>query len=151
MSNGLGRLPKYMKRGLAATLFTIMLVGSCAAALSALAAAVSALSGNYNIGQRQMATSTQVSVTPSTIAPTEHVSPQAQATGQRPPVAASADVIDQLNAKVDRMHSPIQQTLDYGGVVLGDKVQQSFGQILSGLLQTLFVEQNPPSQQGEAN
>ncbi len=59
--------------------------------------------------------------------------------------------MDELNAKVDRMHSPIQQTLDYGGVVLGDKVQQSFGQLLSGLLQTLFVDQSPPSQQGDAN
>ncbi|CAM3729581.1 hypothetical protein [Alicyclobacillus pomorum] len=156
MSNGLENLPQYIKRGLAATLFTVMLVGSCAAALSALAAAVSTLSGNYSSGERQMALSTQVPASTSTAAPTEHVSDGTQATGTQAtplpqPKAASVNVMDELNAKVDRMHSPIQQTLDYGGVVLGDKVQQSFGQLLSGLLQTLFVDQSPPSQQGDAN
>jgi hypothetical protein len=151
MSNGLERLSQYIKRGLAATMFTVMLVGSCAAALSALAAAVSALSGNYNNGDRQMAVSTQVPVSTPTAAPTGHVSDGAQATAQPQPKAASVDVMDQLNAKVDRMHSPIQEALDYGGVVLGDKVQDSFGEILSSLLQTLFVEQAPPSQQGDAN
>jgi hypothetical protein len=43
---------------------------------------------------------------------------------------------------ITHMHSPIGDAIDSGGVMLGEHVQHTFGSLLKGVLQTLFLEQN---------
>jgi hypothetical protein len=54
------------------------------------------------------------------------------------------DFATRMNEKLRNMQSPVTGQLDSGGVTLGDQVQNAFGHFLSGLLQTLFVEQANP-------
>ena len=51
------------------------------------------------------------------------------------------DLASRMDRKLRDMQSPVTGRLDTGGVALGDQVQSAFGHFLSGLLQTLFVEQ----------
>jgi hypothetical protein len=56
------------------------------------------------------------------------------------------DLANRLSEQLRNMQSPVTGRLDSGGVALGNQVQTMFGHFLSGLLQTLFVEQANGSQ-----
>lgn len=145
------------KRMLAAVLFVLLLMGGGAAAFTALAAGISALSdASANLSTVQV-----VSVTPGTGLTQGVQSPSSslQAPNQTSGVtnetktqsniespygtpSASVTMADQWDYNLSHMHSPVGDAVDAGGVVIGQKVQQVFGGLLSGLLQTLFLEQN---------
>jgi hypothetical protein len=57
----------------------------------------------------------------------------------------STNFADDINRKVEHMHSPIGEALNNGGVVLGDRIQHAFGNIVAGILQTLFLERDDSS------
>lgn len=80
---------------------------------------------------------------------------QSDTSVQNQAVVTGPSAVDRVNQELSQMQSPVMQNLDAGGVSLGDKVQNAFGQFLGGLLQTLFVEQpnqgnsaGTPSQSG---
>lgn len=158
MNDTIYQLRKFARKGLAATLFTLLLFGASTAALSAFAAGVNALSGMH---------SSPVSVAPAQVTqPAANPTPAQTLTGRdgksvAPQVTSptgalpnptqdigvtTASYVDSLNEKLDHMESPIGHSLDTGGVVLGEKVQQTFGQVMSGLMQTLFLEQDGSNQ-----
>jgi Spy/CpxP family protein refolding chaperone len=64
-----------------------------------------------------------------------------------PPMAGSSgrnsgefvSSVDELNDSLAQMHSPVTAALDSGGVVLGERVHDTFGRFLARLLETLFV------------
>lgn len=135
---------RVVKRGIAGTIFVLLLLGGSAAVFSALAAGVNAL------------TAVDESSTPSTAyngngsysAPVSPLSPaQSPAVSYANPISpgnpsnAQMDFTDRLNYALEHMHSPVSGAIDTGGVVLGDRLSHSFGGFMSNLLQFLFVEQ----------
>lgn len=68
---------------------------------------------------------------------TIQLSPTTTVTGAGDPSLTSDDPWG-----ITHMHSPIGDAIDSGGVLLGDHVQHTFGSLLKGVLQTLFLEQN---------
>jgi hypothetical protein len=157
MNDTIYQLKRRMRQGLAAILFTLLLFGASAAALSALAAGITALSGMRGSAVVVAGSTQQVSPTTSSTA-TESTgvvsksipqggSQPASAGGSGPSEAAGGSYVDDLNRRLDHMQSPIGETLDSGGVALGAKVQQTFGRVLSGVLETLFFERNQPASQ----
>lgn len=153
MSESWLALQRIAKRGLAAGLFLLLLLGGSAAALSILAAGISALSG---VG----ATAAYPAAGLSTGTPTAAALPPAAQTQNSPSGNASATVngagvvpgastayaagisrSNQFSNQLDQMHSPIGAAIDSGGVLLGNRVQSLFGSVLSGVLQALFLEQ----------
>jgi hypothetical protein len=57
----------------------------------------------------------------------------------------NTNVAGDSNGNVERTHSIIGEALNNGGVVLGNHIQQLFGNIVAGIMQTLFLEQNDNS------
>jgi len=168
------------KRALAATLFILLLIGGGAAAFTALAAGISALSDAV-IVNRPLALTTmapdsskvvQVPLSPtptsastyngSSMPPTNSASANPAPTSAdnsnmvnnpvlETPYSTTTGTVtaaDQWNYDLTHMHSPVGEAVDNGGFVLGQKVQQVFGGLLGGLLQTLFLEQSDTPQTG---
>lgn len=154
MNHSMTQMRRWLKHGVAMVLFTSLMVGAGAAALFALAASISLLSKVQ--GQFQPTTSVTSaqasqgqritnSSTPSTTAvPSLEIPPQDLPPFQQPVVSTSPrkDLISQLNRQLDAMHSPVGDALDSGGVLVGQTIEQTFGSVLSGILKTLFLEQN---------
>lgn len=157
MNDTIHQLKRRMRQGLAAILFTLLLFGASAAALSALAAGISALSGmrgsavvltsNQQVSPTTSAAATGAASSPSTLSPHGGSQSPASSGMTDQPVGTGGSYVDDLNRRLDHMQSPIGQTLDNGGVALGAKVQQTFGRVLSGVLETLFFERNQPASQ----
>ncbi|GMA52136.1 hypothetical protein GCM10025857_34930 [Alicyclobacillus contaminans] len=150
------------KTGAAAALFIALMIGGCSAAFSMFAEAMRALSGwtgSVPVSVQHSDASTTGRTTSVLMGSegTGGLAGGAAASGGDQggggglggaSVATAASAIDVLNERMDRMYSPVQHALDEGGVLLGDQVQQSFGQVLAGVLQTLFVEQLPGTAEG---
>lgn len=115
------QLRRRFRQVLAATLFICLLFGASAAALSAFAAGIGALSGMRGAPVAVVG-NTQSGVSEPTVTLT------------------GSSYVNALNHRLDHLESPIGHTLDSGGVALGEKVQKSFGRVLSGVLETLFFE-----------
>jgi len=143
------------KRGIAGTIFVLLLLGGSAAVFSALAAGVNALtavdesasqSTGYNSGGTSPAVSYSNQVSQgNTITTGQGVSASnsraASNSAQASFATTQLDFADRLNYSLQHMHSPVSGAIDTGGVVLGDRLSRSFGGFMSNLLQFLFVEQ----------
>ncbi len=156
MNDSFVQLKRYIKRGVAAIVFTAMLLGGGAAALSVLAAAMTALSGVYSprtavpvnsvavqVGGERVSTDRSASA-PSSSQPSQV---QAPTDAGRQSVNSSSR-LDGANEQVTVFDSPLERSLDHGGLALGKRVHQAFGRILSGVLQTLFLDQPADEQNG---
>ncbi|MCL6452468.1 MAG: hypothetical protein K6T78_02445 [Alicyclobacillus sp.] len=150
----------FAKRAAAVILFTVLLIGSGGAVLSAIAAGVTALgniqvgtpavpalaSGSDGGGTNGLAPATAAGSTPADQGVgTSGTGLYTTSSSALPeiPVETTPSVVDRLNQQLSHMQSPVMAHLDAGGVALGDEVQNAFGQFLSGLLDTLFVERAP--------
>lgn len=154
-------LQHIIKRGIAIVLFVLLLVGATGAVLSAVAAGVTTL-GNPR-AQLYQSTPSATAQTPSQVVPTTTstgqpaTQPAGQSTSQntypfsQTATQVSPSVVDKLNAKLRGMQSPVMARLDSGGVSLGEQVQNSFGQLLAGLLQTMFVERTDQGSTTQTN
>jgi hypothetical protein len=141
---------------LAAIVFTAMLLGGGAAALSILAAAMTALSGVYSTrtavpveSPAVQPGSAETTVDHSAVVTSQNESSQVE--GATNPGSQSVNSSSGFNATNDEtaaFDSPLEQSLDHGGLALGKRVHQTFGRILSGVLQTLFLDQPADRQSG---
>jgi hypothetical protein len=145
MQETLEQFQHYIKRGLAMVLFMVLLVGASAAALAAFAASVTALSGlnhrdfvSPSVAAAQTSPLSGASHSQSAPSSAKPLPTPPQPTSNMP--ARHETFVNQLNQKLDHMHSPVGESLDSGGVVLGQQVERGFGNLMSGLLQTLFFE-----------
>jgi hypothetical protein len=156
VNDSLVQLRRYLKHGLAAVIFTSMLLGGGAAALSILAAAITALSGVY---RTQTAVPVERPVDPasgksapidrSTVVATPNQPSLVQgATSSNSTVSSSSSGLDSAGDQVTPLESPLERSLNYGGMALGQQVHQTFGRILSGVLRTLFLDQPADKQNG---
>ncbi|MCL6515989.1 hypothetical protein [Alicyclobacillus sp.] len=160
---------RYLKRGLAAVLFSLLVLGATAAALSMVAAGIRALSGSAGPVPGGMPVSAASGSTQGMRAAAGGAGTTGVATsevgtaapgmaggvGVQAPPGASQDTVpaqgplDGWDHRLDEMQSPIAHTLDRGGVVIGMQVQRTFGQLLSGLLETLFLERPTDASGGQ--
>ncbi|RIV25855.1 hypothetical protein D2Q93_05460 [Alicyclobacillaceae bacterium I2511] len=155
MNRSMMRVKRWLKHGVAVLLFTFLMVGAGAAALSAFAAGISLLSKVQGPSLMPLAvpvqTSSQGQATSSVPAlPTTtgtalaQVPPQDLPPFQEPTASTSQrqNLVSQLNQQLDAMHSPVGNALDSGGVLMGQTIEQTFGSVLAGVLKTLFLEQS---------
>lgn len=162
MNHTFEQFRSYAKRVFAAVLFTIMLVGASAAALSLVSAAITTLSGVYGTKPAVVAavstdansSSPQLSNHPQRSDLATTAQPQLSSASQSdvettPQDLAQPSLIDSLNEQADRLQSPIEHSLDHGGLALGARVHQTFGRMLSGVLQTLFLDTSTSPQTGD--
>jgi len=151
MNPTIEKYQRVLKTTLAALLFILLLVGGSAAAFSALAAGISTLSGVTHGMVAAGAPAPTIVSAPSPATTTAAVKPSRSTSSiDLPPIvyntaateASPATIARQLNAQIDQMHSPIGEAIDNGGVVVGEGIESTFGHFLSGILQTLFLEQS---------
>lgn len=129
MDHSLARIQFWFKRGLAVVLFVGLLVGASATAFYALAAGISALSGVS--GQA-------VFVTPQTFIQPVKPASQAAASG-----ASDASIGPAGNATAAPvLENSVSAAIDGGGFALGNHLEQTFGSVLGGVLNTLFLDQS---------
>ncbi|MCL6443547.1 MAG: hypothetical protein K6T83_08855 [Alicyclobacillus sp.] len=152
----------WMKKGLATALFLLLLVGSGAAALSVLAAVVTGLSGaTSQMSSRSLThpangaaatnnkSMSDYSTSDNAISDVATSDKSTSASANREVAASPTPANDVLLANeslgtssLDHMVSPVGEMLDSGGYALGSRLEQGFGSLLSGLLQTLFLERH---------
>lgn len=155
MDESWSRLQQLLKRGFAAALFVLLLVGGSAAAFCAFAAAMTALSGRPDVtvvpsttvaqatgttdqsGSAQLPAQTPANADTWPTQTTPGTTQPAQPTG----TSASSGLSD---SGTDGYYSPVGDAIDSGGVVLGMRLQHAFGSLIGGLLQTLFLTQKQP-------
>jgi hypothetical protein len=156
VNDSLVQLRRYLKRGLAAVVFTSMLLGGGAAALSVLAAAMTALSGVYHT-QAAVPVESPVEPVGGKSAPVDHSTAVASpsqpalvqgAVSSGSTVPSSSSGSDATGDQVTPLESPLERSLNYGGMALGQQVHHTFGRILSGVLRTLFLDQPADRQNG---
>jgi hypothetical protein len=156
VNDSLVQLRRYVKRGLAAVVFTSMMLGGGAAALSILAAAMTALSGVYRT-QAAVPVASPVDPASGKSGPIDHST--AVASSSQPSLVEGAATSgstapgpssggDDTSDQVTPLESPLERSLNYGGMALGQQVHQTFGRILSGVLRTLFLDQPADRQNG---
>ncbi|MBX5436371.1 MAG: hypothetical protein IRZ33_04045 [Alicyclobacillaceae bacterium] len=158
-------LGRYLKRGLAMILFVLLLIGGGTSALMAVAAGVSALSrasapqgvpthtgawlgghagdaGEAGTGGSPPGTSgtAGIDATPGEIGTSGTQSAAAAGQMQSGTTIAAESWSDRINDRIDHMHSPLGAAIDSGGYVIGNRMEQAFGSLLAGVLQTLFLE-----------
>lgn len=135
---------KKLRYFLALLLFLGILIGGSAAALAVLAAGISAISSpSRTISVSSSTTRTVQSTAPkvSGQATNSSVITKPTTTSIVSSGAGHVDFSQRLNNQIDHMHSPIGDAIDNGGVALGNQVQTIFGNVLSGVLKSLFLEQ----------
>lgn len=157
-----------LKHALAIVLFTLLLFGMMGAALGIFSAGISVLTHHRNLATTVPALATPSSGSAATISPAPAVTQQGQGyesgsasnpqaiqgnhdapstsrsqglSESVPTAKTGQDLAGRLSQQLRNMQSPVTGRLDSGGVALGNQVQNMFGRFLSGLLQTLFVEQ----------
>jgi hypothetical protein len=138
MHKSVEELRRKLKLLLAGGLFCVLLMGAAAGSFAGLAAGISALSNADKPLPVVMVT------------PPETEQPPAAYTNPNPsyevpygydvPQTESTIPSDALSQQLDRMQSPIGDAVDTGGVLLGNRVQDAFGNMLAGVLKTLFLE-----------
>jgi|GEM_PF-4510707 len=163
-------LSTYLKKAVAAVLFLLLLIGGAAAVLSAAAATLDSLSGpnpavvvSSSAGATTEGTSfasgetsptqtdgtsaqpgtTQPGTTPSQGTQSQGAQSQAQTSDSQPKATSSTASA----ASQDVMETPVVDALDKGGIIVGNSVQNVFGDILANALQVLFVERPVPVNQ----
>ncbi|MCL6598209.1 MAG: hypothetical protein K6T81_05650 [Alicyclobacillus macrosporangiidus] len=141
------QIRRYVKRGLAGVLFSLLVLGASAAALSMVAAGIRALSGPAALPAEPVTASTAA---PS-VAAGGYPAPLPGQAGSLPLATSAGEqgTLDAWDHRLVGMQSPIANTLDRGGVILGLHVQEAFGRLLSGLLETLFLERPAVSGGGQ--
>jgi hypothetical protein len=141
------QIRRYVKRGLAGVLFSLLVLGASAAALSMVAAGIRALSGPAALPAGPVGASTDA---PGVAAGGDPGALSGQSSPLSPVTAAgSPGRLDAWDQRLAGMQSPIGHTLDRGGVIVGVHVQDAFGRLLSGLLETLFLERPAASGGGQ--
>ncbi|MCL6636995.1 MAG: hypothetical protein K6T26_03510 [Alicyclobacillus sp.] len=151
MDGGWQYIGQLCKRGLAAVLFCLLVVGASAAALTAVAAGIRTLSAATSpqavpatsgwpgaAGRRADASYGDAGGTPAVPGEGQWGTDTASGLGMGPSAAGSGVG---ATGGWSRAYSPVTHALDAGGVALGLRVQNAFGHLLSGVLQTLFFEQ----------
>lgn len=161
-TSALQEAQKVAKRTLALMLFLGILLGGGTAAFSLLAAAIGALS-NLS-AYPQPVTVTVPATAPATTSGGAGGTPSVNLTTSENPSSSSANssstapgsgesgwnstapttgtsAVNRLNNEISHMHSPIMGMVDSGGIAVGNKVQNAFGHVLSGLIKALFLEQ----------
>ncbi len=168
MNDILQSIRQTVKHGLAIVLFTLLLLGMMGAALGIFSAGISVLTHHRNLATTVPALATPSSGSGGTISPAPAAAQQGQGyqsgngwnpqaiqgnnnapstsrsqggTQSEPTAKTGQDLASRLSEQLRNMQSPVTGRLDSGGVALGNQVQNMFGRFLSGLLQTLFVEQ----------
>lgn len=169
MSGSWSEIRQWLKHIVAGTIFTLLLLGASAAVFSALAAGISALSSAdkeipvptnmQTIPTNENTTGNMVSRSYSGNTGTpnnglgalplqEYANQPSYDVNAEPSANVPMDPEQQWNYELDHMHSPIGDAMDSGGVYVGERIQETFGHLLKGVLQTLFLEQNDTSQTG---
>jgi hypothetical protein len=160
MGNELSQWGRYIRIGVSGLVFVALLVGGGAAALSALAAGLNALSGGGNAIAQQVASSPTVTQ-PQTAHTQKAQTQKAQtsdassaAVTHRPVPSQSSGELTasgestQSTSSDSGLTSPIGDAIDSGGVIIGNHVQSAFGHVLSHVLDVLFMEQQTSSSGG---
>jgi|SRR5579875_1295714 len=160
---------RLLKRGLAGLLFILLLLGGSAAVFSLLAAGISQLSNSYrepqpvvavttakqttnpNDGQQNQAQTPSVQYPNVSNGSTQYLQGQDSVDNVTPNAASASSGQDASNDAFTHMHSPIGDAMDNGGVYLGQQIGRTFGSLLKGALQTLFLEQNDAATTGAGN
>ncbi|QQE77351.1 hypothetical protein [Alicyclobacillus sp. SO9] len=158
MNEEIRRVSEFAKKLVAAGLFLLLLTGGAAAVLSVLAAGLNTLSTKPSLSAVHAATGPSgiaagVSGTTGSNAQYpgstgNHVSQgQGQAgsggtnsTSSGVGSASHTGAVPSEQSQAVTMTSPVGQALDRGGVVVGEHVQQAFGNVLSGMIRILFLE-----------
>ena len=126
----------YAKHVLAGSLFVSIVLCGCAAAFSLFATSISSLA-NADSANQQLMKRQQIAVAAPVV-----TEPETESSESMNPVQTIPDQSMASDGILSKMHSPIGDAMDNGGVVVGQKVQQAFGSMLKGVLTTLFLEQN---------
>ncbi len=148
MENDLSVWGRYLRVGISGLLFIGLVIGGGAAALTALGAGLNALAGGHVAVSQQIASvpsatalaQTATTPTKTTTAPSQATSTEATSgstTASSTPAAASGG-----QQSGSGLTSPVGEAIDTGGVVIGEHVQSAFGNLLSHVLNVLFMEQD---------
>lgn len=142
------------KHVFAGAIFVLLVIGGCAAVFSAIAAGINGLN---NLDARQPQTTVTISVPAGTsnangssvtdLQPGQALSPPVEYPNTpvipAPSTSTGATGADQnvMNSEVAHLTSPVGDAIDSSGIIIGNRLQQTFGSLLKGLLEALFVEQ----------
>lgn len=166
MNEELKYLSTYAKKTVAAVLFLFLLIGGAAAVLSVMAAGLNALSGpaGFSVSASTHNTSSSTgSGSGTTTTPAQNstgnpggnsgwvqgssgatTTPSTPAPQQSNPATGTALAQGQTGTQTQgtqtTLETPVVEALDRGGVAIGNRVQQTFGNVLAHVLQVLFVE-----------
>ncbi|GGJ09391.1 hypothetical protein GCM10010885_18120 [Alicyclobacillus cellulosilyticus] len=150
MDPWLATLKRGLKHAIAGAVFIILLVGGTAMVLSAIAVGISSLAAAYP-GQaaRPADLAAEAALPPQSPAGDAQAFPP-QDESSRAPSRTGIAAHGASLAPSTTMYSPLGAAIDEGGVVIGNHIQRAFGSLLSGLLQTLFLEQPGGEASGRA-
>jgi hypothetical protein len=162
MNETLSDLKGKAKHLLAGFLFVSFVIGGCGAAFSLFAAAISSL---QNVDTRYVepvvvasprAGSAGTAGLAGSAGTAGLAGPKGAAqlpgsTTRYPALPTQTDgALTQPDEPLSHMHSPIGDAMDNGGVYVGTRIQAAFGNMLKGVITTLFLEQNDGTVQGGA-
>lgn len=161
MNEEMKRVSEFAKKLVAAGLFLVLLTGGAAAVLSVLAAGLNTLSARPSAPVQQV-TSAQSGTLQNgngsasgysgsnsgygSSAGSGNGSAQGSLSGTGSGSGGSSaspsgtGVLQSGETQAVTMTSPVGEALDKGGVVVGQQVQQAFGNVLSNMIRVLFVE-----------
>jgi hypothetical protein len=163
MNEEMRRVSEFAKKLVAAGLFLLLLTGGAATVLSVLAAGLNTMSTKPSVSVGQMTnagsqtsrtqTGSQNGLQPGgsvgsgnsqgqgSVGGTQGTIPGSQSGSANGSSSKSGTGLTQAGQSQDvTMTSPVGQALDRGGVVVGQHVQQAFGNVLSSMIRILFIE-----------
>ncbi len=150
MDHSVALIRFWLKRGLAMGLFIALLLGASATAFYALAAGITALSGfsasAVNAAPTTFITPSAVPVT-SVPATANNGGPAVSAANSTPVSQPSATSTATSALTTNLASNSVTAAIDGGGFVLGNRIEQSVGSVLGGVLSTLFLDRSTGTSQ----